>query len=301
MKFMKTIILDLDTGIDDALALAVALANAERVNIAGISTTFGNVSTRTSVRNTCALLHHFSRHDIPVVMGKEGCGNNIYEASQFQYRIHGENGIGNVILQSFYDSESKDDIVSFYNKILAEHNGNVTLITTGPLTNLAFYMKESKSRLFFKKIISMAGCIMTKGNITPYAEANIYKDAEAASYVFSHTDKLTLLPLDVTQTLFLEKDESLKWNDEIYRQMTDYYIAFHGGEHCFIHDPSTIAYLLHPEYFMTEKIKISVTTDGEEKGHMNISHDGSYINAALSCDREAVVEFLTDSWIRIFS
>ena len=225
---METIILDLDTGIDDALALAAALANAERVNIAGISTTFGNVSTRTSVRNTCALLHHFSRHDIPVVMGKEGCGNSIYEASQFQYRIHGENGIGNVIMQSFNDSESKDDIVSFYNKILAEHNGNVTLITTGPLTNLAFYMKESKSRLFFKKIISMAGCIMTKGNITPYAEANIYKDAEAASYVFSHTDKLTLLPLDVTQTLFLEKDESLKWNDEIYRQMTDYYIAFHG-------------------------------------------------------------------------
>lgn len=301
MRIMETIILDLDTGIDDALALAAVLANAERVSIAGISTTFGNVSTRTSVRNTCALLHHFSRHDIPVVMGKEGCGNNIYEASQFQYRIHGENGIGNVILQSFYDSESKDDIVSFYNKILAEHNGNVTLITTGPLTNLAFYMKESKSRLFFKKIISMAGCIMTKGNITPYAEANIYKDAEAASYVFSHTDKLTLLPLDVTQTLFLEKDESLKWNDEIYRQMTDYYIAFHGGEHCFIHDPSTIAYLLHPEYFMTEKIKISVTTDGEEKGHMNISHDGSYINAALSCDREAVVVFLTDSWIRIFS
>ena len=301
MRIMETIILDLDTGIDDSLALAAALANTERMSIAGISTTFGNVSTRTSVRNTCALLHHFSRHDIPVVMGKEGCGNSIYEASQFQYRIHGENGIGNVIMQSFNDSESKDDIVSFYNKILAEHNGNVTLITTGPLTNLAFYMKESKSRLFFKKIISMAGCIMTKGNITPYAEANIYKDAEAASYVFSHTDNLTLLPLDVTQTLFLEKDESLKWNDEIYRQMTDYYIAFHGGEHCFIHDPSTIAYLLHPEYFMTEKIKISVTTDGEEKGHMNISHDGSYINAALSCDREAVVVFLTDSWIRIFS
>ena len=301
MRIMGTIILDLDTGIDDALALAVALANAERVNIAGISTTFGNVSTRTSVRNTCALLHHFSRHGIPVVMGKEGCGNNIYVASQFQYRIHGENGIGNVILQSLNDSESKDDIVSFYNKILAEHNGNVTLITTGPLTNLAFYMKESKSRLFFKKIISMAGCIMTKGNITPYAEANIYKDAEAASHVFSHTDKLTLLPLDVTQTLFLEKTECMKWNDEIYRQMTDYYIAFHGGEHCFIHDPSTIAYLLHPEYFMTEKIKISVTTDGEEKGHMNISHDGSYINAALSCDREAVVKFLTDSWMRIFS
>ena len=56
MRIMETIILDLDTGIDDALALAAALANAERVNIAGISTTFGNVSTRTSVRNTCALL-----------------------------------------------------------------------------------------------------------------------------------------------------------------------------------------------------------------------------------------------------
>ena len=301
MRIMETIILDLDTGIDDALALAAALANAERVSIAGISTTFGNVSTRTSVRNTCALLHHFSRHDIPVVMGKEGCGNNIYVASQFQYCIHGENGIGNVILQSFNDSESKDDIVSFYNKILAEHNGNVTLITTGPLTNLAFYMKKSRSHLFFKKIISMAGCIKTKGNITPYAEANIYKDAEAASHVFSHTDKLTLLPLDVTQTLFLEKTECMKWNDDIYRQMTDYYIAFHDGEHCFIHDPSTIAYLLHPEYFITEKIKISVTTEGEEKGHMNISHGGSYINIALSCDREAVVKFLTDSWMRIFS
>ena len=184
-------------------------------------------------------------------MGKEGYGNSIYEASQFQYRIHGENGIGNAILQSFNESESKYDIVSFYNKILAEHNGNVTLITTGPLTNLAFCMKKSRSHLFFKKIISMAGCIKTKGNITPYAEANIYKDAEAASYV--------------------------------------------------LHDPSTIAYLLHPEYFMTEKIKISVTTDGEEKGHMNISHDGSYINTALSCDREAVVKFLTDSWKRILS
>ena len=296
MGIMETIILDLDTGIDDALAIAAALANAEKVNIAGISTTFGNVSTRTSARNTCAILHHFSRHDIPAVMGKEGCGNSIYEASQFQYRIHGENGIGNVILPPFNENESKEDIVSFYDRVLAEHNGNVTLITTGPLTNLAFYMKESKSRLFFKKIISMAGCIMTKGNITPYAEANIYKDAEAASHVFSHTDKLTLLPLDVTQTLFLEKTECMKWNDEIYRQMTDYYIAFHGGEHCFIHDPSTIAYLLHPEYFMTEKIKISVTTDGEEKGHMNISHDGSCINIALSCDREAVVNFLTDSW-----
>ena len=195
----------------------------------------------------------------------------------------------------------KENIVSFYDRVLAEYNGNVTLITTGPLTNLAFYMKTSKSRLFFRKIISMAGSIKTKGNITPYAEANIYKDAEAASYVFSHTDNLTLLPLDVTQTLFLEKTECMKWNDEIYRQMTNYYIAFHGGEHCFIHDPSTIAYLLHPEYFITEKIKISVTTEGEEKGHMNISHGGSYINIALSCDREAVVKFLTDSWMRIFS
>lgn len=302
MGIMETIILDLDTGIDDALAFAAALANAERMSIAGISTTFGNVSTRTSVRNTCALLHHFSRHDIPVVMGKEGCGNSIYEASRFQHRIHGENGIGNVILTPFNENESKEDIVSFYDRILAEHNGNVTLITTGPLTNFAFYMKKSRSHLFFRKIISMAGCVKTKGNITPpYAEANIYKDAEAASYVFSHTDNLTLLPLDVTQTLFLEKDECLKWNDETYRQMTDYYIAFHGGEHCFIHDPSTIAYLLHPEYFSDEKLKISVTAEGEKKGHMNISHDGSYVNIALSCDREAVVKFLTASWMGIFS
>ena len=70
MKFMETIILDLDTGIDDALALAAALANTERVNIAGISATFGNVSTRTSVRNTCAILHHFSRHGYPRGYGK---------------------------------------------------------------------------------------------------------------------------------------------------------------------------------------------------------------------------------------
>lgn len=296
---MHDIILDLDTGIDDALALACVLACSSELNLLAVSTTFGNVSTRTSGRNSAALLHHLGCDDIPVVTGSR-CplgSHEVYEASAYQHRIHGENGIGGADLPAFDECILDEDVVAFYDRMLHTHE-DVTLVTTGPMTNLAAFLMSRPDRMF-SRVVSMGGAVYTDGNITPWAEANIYKDTRAASIVLDSVPNLVLVPLDVTQTLFLSKEEVGSWNDGQYREMTDFYIAFHGGDRCFLHDPTTIAYLAHPDRFRTEMLSLEVVQDGQRKGNLARRQTGTGIDVVVSCDADAVQTFLYDAWKRI--
>ena len=132
----------------------------------------------------------------------------------------------------------------------------------------------------FSRVVSMGGAVYTQGNITPWAEANIYKDTRAASIVLDSVPNLVLVPLDVTQTLFLSKEEAGKWNDGQYRAMTDFYIAFHGGDRCYLHDPTTIAYLANLQLFMTERLSLEVVQDGP---------DGLAVLGEGDCETEALL------------
>ena len=188
-------------------------------------------------------------------------------------------------------------MVAFYDRILHTHE-DVTLVTTGPLTNLAAFLMSRPDRMF-SRVVSMGGAVYTDGNITPWAEANIYKDTRAASIVLDSVPNLVLVPLDVTQTLFLSKEETGSWNDGQYRTMTDFYIAFHGGDRCFLHDPTTIAYLAHPDLFRTEMLSLEVVQNGQRKGNLARRQPGNGIDVVVSCNADAVQTFLYDAWKRI--
>ncbi|MBR5292437.1 MAG: nucleoside hydrolase [Clostridia bacterium] len=251
---MRRIIIDADTGIDDSIAILYALTS-ENLHVEGITTCFGNSGAGQSAENSIRLIKLSAcGYDVPVVMGAECSLEGEYQSAP--KHIHGENGIGNVELpeseQKPLDMAAEDFII----KKADELDGELILVTTGRLTNLAkALMKEPKLPCKIKKVVSMGGCLDTHGNVTPYAEANIYGDPRAADMVLRAGFNMILVGLDVTTKTFItakELSDLDAYCAEKNRPMADYmqkalkhYFGFHSLTEgmtgcCFVHDPLAV-------------------------------------------------------------
>jgi uridine nucleosidase len=316
---VKKIVIDTDPGVDDSLAIFVAL-NSPELEVLGLTTIFGNAVTTTCTENALRLLEIAERTDVPVIEGaKVPLNGNFRGAASF---VHGDNGQGNADLSSPITKPLDVDAVTFLKEIIETNPNEITLVPVGPLTNIANLLTihegiDSK----IKEIVLMGGNAQSPGNATPTAEANILNDPEAADVVFSAQCEITMVGLDVTNNVFMNEEQVItlsSFNNDKSKhigKINPFYFNFlkdffqENGMP--IHDSSAITYLVHPEYFETLCYPIKVETEGISRGKtwmgMGISDNEEglgerlkpwenrrKVNICIGVDSQKVISFITE-------
>lgn len=267
---IKNVIIDCDPGSDDAINLFLALASPEKINILGIVTVAGNVSLDKTQRNARILCEIANRNDIPVFAGNAKPLKVELTTAEEVFGAEGMNGIE--IYEPSLPLQKKHGVDFIIDTLLAADDDSITLVPTGPLTNIAMAISrnpEIKPKI--KEIILMGGALREGGNITPSAEFNIYVDPHAADIVFSSGLPLVVFGLDVTHQVLSSKDVLNKIksignpvSDLAYNLLTHYgrfdsnKYGYDGGP---IHDACTIAYILEPGLFELKNCNIRVETE----------------------------------------
>lgn len=265
---MKKIIIDTDPGIDDAIALLLALKNRDKLDIKLITTVFGNVDLEKTTKNTLNILNYTKTYDIPVAKGMSNAivENNPINASE----VHGLDGMGNFKFEKHNLTCMNIHAVSAMKEVL-ENNSDVTIVTLGALSNLALLIKmypHLKSKI--SEIVMMGGSL-SGGNTNTCSEFNIYLDPHAAKIVFDSGLKLTLFGLDVTRSALLnistfedvkDKNDNLRLCYELFK----FYKSEGHKKGLMMHDSTTIAYLLDESLFEFSYKFIDVATEGVAKG-----------------------------------
>lgn len=272
---MIKVVLDLDTGIDDAMALAYALGSKE-VELIGVTGTFGNVYTDEGVQNVLNILNMCKRNEIPVYAGEShAMTKDDFTRLEVSARIHGENGVGQVHIERSPKSKEAKSGVDFLIESVKKFEKELVIVTTGPLTNLAVaHQRAPEIKDLTGRVVMMGGALTVPGNCNAYMEANISQDPHAAKYVFESGLDVTMVGLDVTQRSILTHAITQGWREtgsiagRTYADMVDYYISQHDAavKGCYLHDPSAMIHAVHPEWFTTLPMHMTVTTEGEAEG-----------------------------------
>lgn len=273
----RKIILDVDTGIDDALAIAYALGSPE-LELIGVTGTYGNVLVPTGTRNSLAILELFGRTDVPVFAGPDHArardGFEVLEISEF---IHGVNGIGEAQIPDAQRKVEEKSAVDFMVESVREYGDDLVIVPVGPLTTVAAAMDADEEFAKRAHIVNMGGALTVPGNVSPWAEANINQDPEAADLVFRNAGDITMIGLDVTLQTLLTSEETAKWEalgttgGDFLAAATNYYIKAYettapylGG--CGLHDPLAVGVAVDPTLVTTLDINLKTDTEGETRG-----------------------------------
>jgi purine nucleosidase len=265
----KRILIDTDPGIDDSLAILLALASPE-VSLEGLSVVHGNCSVSQATHNALSVLHLAGADHIPVA---RGCELPLVQPSLLAPETHGESGIGYAKPPQPSAQAVQAHAVDFLIEKILSAPGEYTIVAIGPLTNLALAMrKEPKIIPAIKEIVSMGAAIRHQGNTTPLAEFNVYVDPHAAHIVYHSGVPQTLVPLDVTyQCILTPADVSrlLKQAHPVTQFIADatrFYMEFHDEyqkiEGCVINDPLALALTFAPELCNYEELYVDVDIQG---------------------------------------
>ena len=257
--------MDVDTGVDDALALAFAVRHPD-ISLEAVLTVCGNVSLDRVTHNTLRVLDWLGATDVPVVRGADRpLGGAPLSADHW----HGEDGLGGADLPASRRDASHDAVAYLIERLTAEP-GELMLVCTGPLTNLATAVTREPAIVRCPRgVCVMGGTIHPPGNVTPVAEFNVYADPEAAAIVFAQSWPLTLVGLDVTrQTLLTREDLSQLSETEsaeavLLRETTSSLVDRRGVQAVALHDPLAVAVALDPSLVRTVSGPVRVETRGE--------------------------------------
>ena len=268
----KKIIIDTDPGQDDAVAILLALASPEELEVLGVVAVAGNVGLANNSRNALKVVELSGRTDIPVYAG---CARPLRRPLVTAEHVHGDTGLNGPDLPepaiALQDQHGVDFIIE---TLLAHEPGTVTLCTLGPLTNVAMALNKAPqiaSRI--AEIVMMGGAYFEVGNITPAAEFNIYVDPEAADVVMRCGAPITILPLDVTHQIQSTRPriDALRAlgnrSGAAVADMLTFSESFdlekYGWEGAPLHDPCVTAYLLKPELFEGRLCNVTIETASE--------------------------------------
>ncbi|HEX2914923.1 MAG TPA: nucleoside hydrolase [Chloroflexia bacterium] len=318
----EKIVLDVDTGVDDALAILLAL-NSPEVEVLACTTVAGNVTVDQTTLNTLMVLEAAGRSDIPVAKGAtRPLARRLTTATYF----HGPTGLGRVELPAPTISPVEVDGPHMLLNMANRFAGELTVVAVGPLTNLALALLiDPDFGRKLKRLVIMGGAVRTQGNITPVAEANFYNDPEAAQAVLHCGAPITLVGLDVTH------QSVIYWNDiaflddhlatlsptgrlslELLRFYTQCYGAT-GGAH--LHDPLAVGVVLQPDLVTTERMQVDIETHGrltrgQSVGYSHLNIDliedkGDYddaigIRVEHPSNAEVCLEVKADEFVQIF-
>ncbi|MEZ9724275.1 nucleoside hydrolase [Vibrio splendidus] len=273
----KKIILDTDPGIDDAMAILFAEAHPD-IELMGITTVYGNATIDNGTQNALYLKQKFG---MKALVAKGSDKPLLRDPVGATVVVHGETGFGDVTAPSSLDSEAiKKPAYQFIIDSVRAEPREITLVAVGPLTNLALALEAAPDIVdFVKEVVVMGGAFGEnghRGNVTPFAEANIHDDPYAADKVFTASWPVVIIGLDVTEESFFTSqylDELRDDAGEVGQFIWDisrYYLKFYsdkvGMDGCHVHDPSAIAYVIQPSLFTSRSGPVRVVTDGPAEG-----------------------------------
>ncbi|SEG94928.1 purine nucleosidase [Saccharopolyspora kobensis] len=286
MASEETLIVDCDTGIDDALALLYLLGDPG-VRIGAVTTVFGNTDPGTAALNTLRVLELVGRSDIPVAVGAEhDRRGNRHLAPD----VHGADGLGNTDLPAPRTSPIAEPAAELIVRMARENPGTVHLLAVGPLTNLAAALQlEPELPRLVKHVTIMGGAMLHPGNVTPVAEANISNDPEAARIVLRAGWPVTLVPLDATMTEAITEEQRRRLAEfgspvaTFTAAILDLYLDFYarhafGERKAACHDPLAAAIAVGDvEPLLAPVVPVDVETgDGPARGMTVADLRGQY-------------------------
>lgn len=273
------IIIDSDPGIDDAFAIYYA-SRCANFDILGITTTFGNHHIEQTTSNAIYLNENFN-------IGTKiyrGCSHPLVKPLLDPVTIvHGSNGLGDAF--NIPCEQMGDNAVQFIIDSVKAAPGEITLVTLGPLTNLATAINLAPEIVpLIKQVVMMGGAFGTNGhagNVSPVAEYNIFCDPHAADYVMQTALPLVIVGLDVTHEVIVSPEElaeiTTNYHVQLLRNMSEHYFTFskeyEGINGIRLHDALTFSYLNSPELFNTITVPVRVVCDGIADGQTIYSNN----------------------------
>jgi pyrimidine-specific ribonucleoside hydrolase len=259
-------ILDCDPGHDDAIALLLALASPE-LELLGITTTYGNQTLEKTTVNALRVLELVERTDVPVAAGADRpLERELVVASH----VHGESGLDGPTLPAARTAPASHDALTFVAERLRGAAEPVTIVATGPLTNLARYLAAHGADGIAR--IELMGGAIAEGNFTPAAEFNVWCDPEAAAAVFASGVELTMIGLDVTHKAILRPavEGRVRTVGRVGAFVADLNVFFtryhretYGWDGAPIHDAVAVAHLIRPELVETRYRNVEVELESE--------------------------------------
>jgi purine nucleosidase len=268
----RKIIIDTDPGQDDAVAILLALASPQELEVMGIVAVAGNVGLERNASNALKVVELSGRTDVPV---HAGCARPMRRTLVTAEQVHGQTGLdGPDLPEPKIALQPQHGVDFIIETLMAAEPGAVTLCTLGPLTNVAMALvKEPRIAPRIAEIVMMGGAYFEVGNITPTAEFNIYVDPEAADIVLRCGAPITMLPLDVTHQVLTTPERLAaiaglgNRAGEAVAQMLAFSerfdLAKYGSNGAPLHDPTVIAWLLRPDLFEGRHCNVAIETASE--------------------------------------
>jgi purine nucleosidase len=294
-----SIILDCDPGIDDALAIAFAHGHPD-LDLAGITTVAGNVGLAKTTANALAVCEYVGAAGTPVTAG---CAGPLLRPALDARKVHGESGLGGAVLPAAAASPAPGHAIDYIIETVRAAPGRITLVATGPLTNIALAVKrEPRLADWVREFVIMGGSA-GRGNTTPAAEYNIWADPEAAAVVFRAGWTVVMLGLDVTlktgaSPAVLERMRDLgPLGTELLLPALEQYKSVSGPSGPPVHDVCAVAWVAQPGLFGLVPARVQVETAGQLTSGMTVTDfqapgvgveaNGGNARVAMSIDVDA--------------
>ena len=307
----RNIIIDCDPGHDDVMAILLALANQDKLNILGVTTVAGN-QTLEKVTYNLRRLYTYLGMSTPAA---SGAARPITRKLVLGDAVHGESGLdGFEFPVPTFELDSTNAVTFLYEKIM-KAEGKVTLVPVGPLTNIGLLFAtfpEVKEKI---DEISIMGGSIYAGNHTPHAEFNIYVDPEAAKIVFDSGIPVVMSGLEVTHEAAINDDEinELRAMDgkvsKMCGDLLHFYTRYHHNEGYTsypLHDVCSVMYLLNPEIFEYKDLQVEIdTTDGAHRGRTAadnrewMKYENPNTRVLLHIDRDKFIQILFDGFKKL--
>jgi purine nucleosidase len=265
---MKKVIIDTDPGIDDVLAILFALGCPE-ISVEGLTTVSGNVPVAIGTKNALKVLEIADRTDIPVACGAAKPLKRELITAEW---VHGKDGLANMNLPAPEKEPVQESAIEWMRQKLLKSTEPITVIALGPLTNLGMlYCLDPDAFSRIKEIVFMGGAAFCSGNTTAAAEFNIYVDPDAAKLVVESGVPITMVGLDVTMKTILKPAEVENIIDDskivnfakelVSKAFSTFPVRVEMGGLA-LHDPLAIGVAIEPGIITTERMNLSIETDG---------------------------------------
>ena len=300
------IILDCDPGHDDALAIALALARPE-LELLAITTVAGNAPLDRTTRNALRVLTLLGRADVPVASGAE---RPLVREAWVPVEFHGDSGLDGADLPEPAVPAVEATALELSTALLRER-GPVTLVATGPLTNVALLLRAAPSLQARIAAIALMGGSLGEGNTTPAAEFNIWADPEAAAIVFESGIPIRMAGLDVTHQALVLPDDIARLEGlgtrpgRVFADLMRFFAIHHRDRYGWdgppIHDAVAVAWLAQPDLVRSESLRIDVETSGVvTRGRTVADREGltgrpANAEVGLAIDRERLIDLVVDA------
>ncbi|MEE2709098.1 MAG: nucleoside hydrolase [Gemmatimonadota bacterium] len=315
----QRIILDTDTGVDDALAILLAMRSPE-LQVEAITAVSGNVHVDHCVRNILMTLEVAKPENRPAVA--RGEEKPLAAPITFADHVHGDDGLGGVTQLLTPDGEraypdpedrlSPTPAVDLILDTIERHPDEITLVAVGPLTNVARAIIKNPFRMRkLKEIVIMGGAFQVYGNVSTVAEFNICADAHAAQVVCDSGIPTVFVPLDVTMQAVLAAPEIDHYAAQdnstaaFVKDCTDHYVAFHQQrkdvDGCYIHDALAVAAVYRPDLFTMADARINVETAGDLTFGMTVADLRPAFMPPEGSNGRVCTDVDTDAFISLFN